>query len=167
MVMTFTHKFILATTLVISAQPALSLSCLPPDVARTFNSAAQSEDQYVLVHGELRFDESKLPEVDFENQQDTPPDTFIPATLEGNALGLEGYSHPVEHDITLNVRCFGPWCGGAVSDIKYLAFLKKTDEGYTLELDPCGGMGFGEPSEEQLNQAAQCMRGEACEEKKY
>ncbi|WP_120499964.1 hypothetical protein [Roseovarius sp. EL26] len=165
--MIFSRNLILATALAACAQPALSLSCLPPDVARTFKTASEVEDLYVIVHGVLSFDEKRVPKEDFDNQENTPPDTFVPATLKGRSLGLDGYSQSFDQDITLNVRCFGPWCGGARSGIEYLAFLKKDDDGYLLELDPCGGMGFGQPTKEMLDTSALCMRGNICKEKAF
>lgn len=150
--------------LVISSSHALALSCLPPDVARTFNFAQESEDRFIVVHGQLKFDETKLPQTDWENQGATPPNTFIPATLTGQSLDQTGFSKSFDQEITINARCLGPWCAGGVSDHEYLAFLKETEEGYSLELDPCGGMAFVEPNTEALSKVEACFQGKACKE---
>ncbi|SLN39858.1 hypothetical protein ROA7450_01899 [Roseovarius albus] len=162
--MTLFARAILPVLFAISSGPVLALSCLPPDVARTYNFAQESEDRFVVVYGELSFDEVKLPQTDWENQEATPPDTFIPATLKGQSLDQTGFAKPFVQEITMNARCFGPWCAGGTSDLDYLAFLKETDEGYLLELDPCGGMAFVQPSKETLNKVKACFQGKSCNE---
>ena len=94
------------------AGPALALSCLPPDVARTYKQAAEAKETYIVVLGRLSFDASKLPKADMERQQETPPQTLIPARIEGTSLSQAGFETPFTANITLNARCFGPWCAG-------------------------------------------------------
>lgn len=53
--------------------PALALGCLSYDVARVYERAADSEGTYGVVHGALTFDESRLPEADWRNQQKHRP----------------------------------------------------------------------------------------------
>lgn len=145
------------------ATPAVALTCLPPDVVRAYHYAAEAEGAYIVVHGRLVFDEKRLPQVDWDRQQDTPPDTLIPARLTGHALSLEGFKTRFSRRITINAQCFGPWCAGAVSGAESLTLLERTESGYVLRLDPCGGMGFAEPSQGNLEQVVQCLRGKACE----
>jgi len=152
----------LALALAALATPALALSCRPPDVARTYHSAAEAEAAYVVVHGTLDFDERRLPKADMSDQASIPPSTRIPAQITGQALTLSGFDHAFDRQITLDLRCFGPWCAGAVSGIPYLAFLQRTDAGYVLELDPCGGFGFSEPTDEMLTRVEGCYQGKAC-----
>ncbi|WP_246175770.1 hypothetical protein [Roseovarius bejariae] len=156
--------------------PAHALSCLPHDVARTYEQAAQSDDTYIVVHGTLTFDESRLPKTDWQNQQKTPPNTLIPARLEGQALTRKGFVAPFTRPITFNVQCLGPWCASAESGTPYLAFLRRTDgqsgagtsgssdtgNSYQLDINACGGMGFAEPSEQALETVVQCFRGGPC-----
>ena len=142
--------------------PALALSCLPQDVARVYEQAASSEDTYTVVHGTLTFDETRLPKTDWQNQQKTPPDTLIPARLKGKALTRRGFNAGFNRPITFNVQCLGPWCASAKSGTPYLAFLRKTDSDYHLDINACGGMGFAEPSEKALETVVQCFRGGPC-----
>ena len=152
--------------------PAQALSCLPHDVARTYEQAATSEETYIVVHGTLTFDESRLPETDWQHKQKTPPNTLIPARLEGKALTREGFNAPFDRSVTFNVQCLGPWCASAKTGTAYLAFLRKTDgppetggtsgPGYQLDINACGGMGFAAPTKQALETVVQCFQGGPC-----
>ena len=156
--------------------PAHALSCLPHDVARTYEQAAQSDDTYIVVHGILTFDKTHLPKTDWQNQHKTPPNTLIPARLEGKALTQDGFVARFDRSITLNVQCLGPWCANAKSGTHYLAFLRKTGgpsgtgetrqstsrSRYRLDINACGGMGFAAPSAQTLETVVTCFRGGSC-----
>ncbi len=141
------------------ATPALALSCLRPDVVQTYKRAAEAEESYSVVIGTIRFDESKLPK---SVGNDSPPNTRIAARFQGKALTKSGFDMPFARNITLEVLCFGPWCGGAGSDETYLAFLKREETGYVMEADPCGGMLFQSPTEHMLDQVERCFTGGRC-----
>lgn len=152
----------LAASAILSG-PAHALSCIPPDVARSYGDAEASVNAYVVVYGMLRFDNGKLPKVDWEHQEQTPPQTVILGRLTGHSLSPEGFVTPFDRAVTLLVECYGPWCGGANADIPYLAFVEKSQGGYRVALSPCGGFDFPEPTDEMLDQAVQCMRGKTCQ----
>lgn len=155
-------RLFLPILLSLAAGPALSLSCLPPDVANSFNSAAKAEESYVVVHGTLTFDESKLPEVDMNHQDQIPPQTEIAARLTGKSLSKAGFRTDFDRPITLLAVCLGPWCGRAVSGTEHLSFLQATDEGYLLSVTPCGDFDFPEPTREMLNTVSQCFKNGSC-----
>lgn len=156
-------RFLLcAGVLAMLATQGWALSCVPHDVAFVYQEADRSEDRYVVVLGRLEFDSAALPRRDLSGQEDTPPDTLIPARVDGRAMGRAGFTVPFEAEITLNAQCFGPWCAGAMSGVAYLSFLQTTPDGYLLRLDPCGGMGFAEPTPDAVAQVLACFRGEAC-----
>lgn len=156
--------------------PAQALSCLPHDVARTYEQAARSDETYIVVHGTLTFDESRLPKTDWQNQQKTPPNTLIPARLEGMSLTRKGFVARFNRPIMLNVQCLGPWCASAKSGTDYLAFLRRTGApsglgasgqsasggSYQLDINACGGMGFAAPSGQALETVVECFRGGPC-----
>lgn len=150
---------IAATLTLLVATPALSLSCMRPDVKRSFQQAAQAEEVYVVAHGTLTFAEHKLPEA---VGNDSPPQTLIPAHLSGKALSATGFDVEFDRDITLEVLCFGPWCGGAGSGNDYLVFLRKDHEGYTMSSDPCASMIFQDPSPEMIDTVATCFEEGSC-----
>lgn len=147
----------------IEAGPALALSCLPPDVARAFEQADAAEEVFIVVQGVLTFDATLLPVTDWENQRATPPHTRIPARLEGRALTGEGFTLPFSRKVTLDAQCYGPWCASAQSGTEFLVFLEHREGEYLFPLDPCGSLAFPDPTNEQAEQALQCLRGEGCE----
>ncbi|WP_246162220.1 hypothetical protein [Roseovarius faecimaris] len=149
----------LSLALLASGTQVSALSCMRPDVVRTYTQAAEAEEHYVVVHGTLRFDEQRLPEA---VMNESPPSTKIPARITGMALSGSRFDTPFDHEITLEVLCFGPWCAGASSGVSYLGFLEVKGGAYTLTVDPCGGNGFAEPTEEALRQVELCHAGGPC-----
>lgn len=151
-----------AFVLAILPLPAFALSCLPHGVSDAYLQADAAEDGYVPVLGRLSFDPELLPVVDLGNQQDTPPQTLIPAKFKGDALGPRGVPVPFETDVVLEVRCFGPWCPSPQpGDI--LGFLRKTSPSYVLETNACGGFLFGQPTKAQIGEVKDCLAGRRCE----
>jgi len=151
-----------ALVLALSTGPAFALSCIQPDLARTYQQASAAKEVYIIVQGSLSFDEGRLPVVDYNNQENTPHNTYIPARLLGQSLTLNGFDAAFDQSITLNAKCFGPWCANPASGLPYLAFLERTEAGYMLVLDPCGGFGFPEPTEAVKAKAVICFQGGAC-----
>ena len=49
-------RFILATLIAMTAGQAQALSCMPADIARTFNWAAAAEERYIVLNGVFSFD---------------------------------------------------------------------------------------------------------------
>jgi len=142
--------------------PAVSLSCMPYNAVSAFQDAASSPEDYIVVLGDLSFDKSKLPKVDWDRQQDVKPNNRLTGRIEGNSLTHQGFTNAFSHQININVQCFGPWCGG-LSNGRTLAFLKRKNGTYLLETNPCGGFAHGDPSPKMLEQIEACMRGEKCE----
>lgn len=142
------------------ASTAFALSCMPHDVAQVYREAAESDTRYFVVLGILTFDKHKLPETDWDNQAQTPPDTRIPARIKGTSLGAGGFQKAFEGQITLNAQCFGPWCSSAISGAQYLAFVNA--DSLELVVTPCGGYGFANPTQETIERLLRCHRGGAC-----
>lgn len=151
-----------ALALCLAIVPSLghALSCLPWGVTDAYLQADAADAAYIIVEGDLTFDERLLPQVDMDNQGDTPPLTVIPARIKGHAWG-RGTDVPFEADVTLNVECYGPWCAGAPLG-RVLAFLRKDADGYSINTNPCGWHVFGEPSDDQMADVRTCMAGGAC-----
>jgi len=141
-------------------QGAQALSCMLPDVSTKFHDLSTAQSVFLVVHGAVTFDERALPKTDHSTLKRKTKD--IPATIKGHLLTPAGYVSKFERDIVLQVDCLGPWCPNPKSGEPYLAFLKKTAQALTLELDACGGNGFANPTAAQLDQGLACMRGEVC-----
>lgn len=152
----------LAVLAVFAATQASALSCRPFTVTDAFLEADHSRSDFVIVTGRLDFDKSLLPVVDMDRQQDTPPETDIPAVLTGRSLSRNGFVRPFSEEINLEVRCYGPWCASATSGAEYLAFLEKTRDGYVLSVNPCGGYGFAPVTREMKKQVTDCLNGLDC-----
>lgn len=146
---------------IILAQPALALSCLPADIARDFNRAAQSDDSYIVVRGDLFFDETELPgnmELDATAQREGRE---IAGWLKGKSLTRDGFTKTFERDVVLRVSCIGPWCGGAAKG-PYLTFLRQEGRNWIMDLHPCPGMSYADPTPEQEQSVRACLRGAPC-----
>ena len=154
---------LLAVALSFVAGPAVALSCLPVSVADSYREAAAAEETYIVVHGRLEFDTSRLPKVDLDAQDQTPPQTDIPARLSGKFLSKDGFQGDFDRAITVRALCFGPWCGQPVSGADYMAFLEETPKGYVLSSSPCGGFDFAKPTPDMLRTVTQCMQGGVCQ----
>jgi hypothetical protein len=133
---------------------AMALSCVRPTVERSFAQAQASDDYYAVVRGRLTFDESKIPKTQL-NSNDAP----------GSSLSQAGFKTPFDRKITIELRCFGPWCGSAVSGSEYLGFMKNTASGYALSIDPCQSQVFPEPTPQMLDAVTDCLNGAACSPK--
>lgn len=149
------------TALVALSGPALALSCMRPDVKRSYMQALEADEFYSVVIGTVTFDATKLPKA---VGNDSPPQTLIPARIEGSALTGTGFDLDFAQDITLEVLCFGPWCGGAGSGVEYLKFLRKDTEGYTMVADPCSSLNFQEPTQEMRQAVEKCYMTGECPE---
>lgn len=143
------------------AQPALALSCRAPDIARDYQRAAESEDTYIIVKGDLFFDEAELPDRMDQRTSRSRDSVDVAAWMVGHSLTKDGFTKRFERDVTLRVSCLGPWCG-STSKGDHLAFLKLEDRNWVMELNPCLGMTYGMPTAEQEQQALDCFRGDTC-----
>lgn len=148
---------ILAASLVALSSQASALSCLRPDVARTFQQIAAAEERYVVLLGEFEFVAPPDQPVsnDAQSQQ-------VVAQFSGSALGAAGFVDTAPIDVKLQTSCAGPWCGGfPAPQTDVLAFVELNPQGYVLSLGACGGTVF---AAETAPIVAACMRGEACAE---
>ena len=135
------------------AGQAMALSCLRPDVARTYAEAAEAEAAYVVVHGELDFEPGDMPPA--EGTEPAPKSRELRATLHGKGLTQGGFDTPFTRPITLEAQCLGPWCAQAEPGVEVLAFVETAGDGYRLTITPCGGMAFQEPSEAATSSGGQ------------
>ncbi len=141
--------------------PALALSCLAPSIERSYAQFDAAEETYVVVHGRLTLDMSKLPKGMTTNPP-PPRMTHVSGKLRGSSLNASGFALPFEREVMLEVTCLGPWCGDAKSGEDVLAFVRKDANGYALRISPCGGTSFGEPSRAMLKRVTQCFTKKNC-----
>lgn len=145
------------------AGPAHALSCMETTIEQQFNRAVDASERYSVVAGTLTFDSGKLPQTDWDNQTNTPPKTFIDARITGKALTKEGFTQAYSKNVTLEVQCAGPWCGGARSGIEYLAFINVDQSPPRITASACPGHIFAEPSAAQKGSVVACFQAGRCQ----
>jgi hypothetical protein len=144
--------------LLLGATQAVALTCAPADPIRDFQAAQAAPVSYHVLYGSLSFDAAGMPQGDLSPAPRPAP---VSARFRGFALGLEGFTRPVEAPVTLQPVCAGPWCGTFAPGTALL-FAEVTEGGYVVEIGPCGGGAFDQVSEATLGRLAACMRGQAC-----
>lgn len=134
---------------------AQALSCLTPDPQTTFDRVAAAEEIYYVAYGRFGFDQSRMP-----GMNGTP--TSVPATFEGTSLTRDGFTAPFTADVTLDIGCAGPWCGGISAGREMLVFLEKRDDGLHLSLPACADTAFDTPDPALLDRITTCFRQGFC-----
>jgi hypothetical protein len=151
----------IAGAMVLCASQVSALSCMRPDVARTFQSAATAEESYIVLLGQFSFTAPPRRGLMDNNAQPVS----VPAQFEGSYLGADGFVAAPTLDVTMTFTCAGPWCGSMNGGSEQvLAFVQQTSAGYSLEVGPCQDKVFSEPDSMAVQQVEGCMRGETCEE---
>lgn len=153
-------RIILAALIAITAGQAQALSCLPADIARTFNWAAAAEERYLVLNGVFSFDAPART----QGGQLERETVSLDAVFEGSYLGAEGFVAAPSLDVTLTFVCLGPWCGSMENGgDDTLVFAQQTSDGYVIEIDPCYSTVFAS-NDDNIDRVEACMRGGACEE---
>jgi hypothetical protein len=139
---------------------ASALSCLRPDAVATFLQLEAAPESYMVLHGRLVFDEGAIPR---DMSSDAPQNNvLISGAFTGKALTMEGFTSPYQAPVNLEILCFGPWCGSAVSGEDAVFFVKADTDPATAVAQPCGDMIFYNPDQQLLESLTECMRGVAC-----
>jgi len=145
-----------------TATPSLALSCLPADPAGMYQSAAGSTDRYVAVHGTFLRDG---PDITAGGSDTVDAIPFgYDALFYGDLGSRAGFRTPVELLVHIEVDCVSVWCGSPPADgIPTLAFLRVDDNReYFLEVGACPTTLMMRPSQDDLDQIADCMAGRSC-----
>lgn len=154
-----------AAALSLLASGAQALSCMPVSVETSYARAAASEEDYIVVQGVIRFDESKLPKAEHGKPNGAPKETRIAGRIKGMAMSRKGFDHPIDREITISVPCLGPWCGGLKSGVRYMAFLRRDEADYELVAGPCGGWAFSGDVAAHAEAAFACFKSGRCKER--
>lgn len=150
----------LVAAFILAGSQTQALSCMRPDVARSFELASSAAESYVILRGTFDFD--ALPSRDTGNIN-APKEIETQATFSGMFLGGNGFEAAPDLDVTVHFSCAGPWCGNLTSQgQEVLAFVQQSQAGLTLEVAPCGTWTFENPTRAQINQVLSCMNGSDC-----
>ena len=161
--LTMLRTSLTAFTLAVFATQAAALSCMRPDIARTYQYAAESEELYSVVMGEFVFDEGALPQAVRSFGRGFEKDVIeIPAHFTGQQLSRSGVATDYDVTVTLEVQCLGQWCGGMASGETAIAFLRHGGETPVLDVTPCGETVFIDPDQAQIATAISCINGGTC-----
>ncbi|MGJ8611103.1 MAG: hypothetical protein ACSHWY_08420 [Octadecabacter sp.] len=155
---TLKYVILAATISLVLGGQAQALSCVRPDVARTFDWASDAVDSYVILHGTFAFTQP----APFDAGNLTPTSIQLPATFSGQFLGADGFVDAPLLDVTLEFACLSAWCGSMQNGDEAVAFVQQSDEGYTLSIGPCYDTVFN-PTDDTLQQVTSCMRGTGCD----
>lgn len=151
---------LLALVASLAAGPALALSCVPMNVAHSYTDTAAAPGDFVVLHGHFDFEKIKLPESDLSNPD--PEEISFPARFSGEVLGEDGFGGSYEMQLTVTLRCFGPWCASQPAPGPALAFVQKTATGLVLGVGPCDGRYFSSPAPADIALIETCHAGGAC-----
>jgi hypothetical protein len=139
--------------LVLAATQAAALSCVPPDPLREFREAQAAPETYNVLYGTLSFDPARMPQ---EGLSPNPQPAPVGARFEGFALGLDGFTRPVQAPVTLQPTCAGPWCGTFGPGTALLFARVTPGAGYVVEIGPCGGGAYDQVPPAVLDRLAAC-----------
>ncbi|WP_458791882.1 hypothetical protein [Yoonia sp. MH D7] len=149
-------RIVSAAISILFAGQAAALSCLPPDAVQTFNTLSADEANYFVLYGALDFDTEKQPQGVVNEPRNPDP---VPARFTGKGLTETGFDNDFIRDVTLQPLCAGPWCGSAAAQVPSLIFAKVAGDNIIIEVSPCGGTIFPEPSPATLENMTACMAG--------
>lgn len=141
--------------------PAHALSCLAPDPVRSLKEAQAAPERYRVLLGRLDFDEALLPPPVAEAPPPALPD--VPARLAGGDVwgGASGDARG-GLEVALRPSCAGPWCGWIPSGETWLLFAREEGGALVVDVAPCGGWTFMDPTAAQLDAVRACLSGGAC-----
>lgn len=150
----------------VAAGPASALSCAVPSIMDTYAFAAESPVNYALGVGSLDL-----------IGQSTPPEGTValngdindmqgytqPARFTGMQFTSWGFNQPWTENVLVEVTCVVAWCGQAQQIDNALFFFRQNADGtYTLEIGPCPGTVFDNPTGNDLRQVRDCYNDGDC-----
>lgn len=144
---------IAAAAAMLIASPAVALSCMPPSFDHSFDQARDAKETYGILAGSIDVNEAKVKQA---SKDGTTPYSVM-GMFTGAAVYSEGLSEEFQREITVEVKCYGPWCGNA-QDIEDVIFFAKLGPAGSLmvEDNPCGGTFF---DADEADRAMERLRG--------
>ncbi len=120
------------------ATPALSLSCLRPDVVRMYEEIRDAEASYWLLKGRITpLEPVALPRKNAQGQYDDDARATTAIRFAGLGLSTDGTYKPFAQEMAMTVECVSIWCGDAPMDAEVFAAVELTVSGPELTIGPC------------------------------
>ncbi len=151
-------KYITSIALMFSlmSSEAMALSCLKPNIGRTFNTVNEAEETYYMVQGILTA-KGPIP------KRQPGVARHIPAEFTGVFFSNTGQTEERTVPVIVDAICYASWCGGfPKSKLPMLAFLKQTPEGYRVESNPCDGHFKIEITPKETKILQRCLKKGKC-----
>ena len=146
----------ISAILLACATQANALSCLRPDLAKTFDRLHASEDVYRIVVGTL--DIPNRPKSSLK-----PEPAKANGVFKGQYLGLNGLGKEQRFDVTVETTCIAAWCGNFPEPTgRRLIFLKQSESGPTLTISACPDGTFVIPTAKKIGFLSKCLRNGKC-----
>lgn len=145
--------------------PAWSLSCLRPDIVRTYEMARDAKAGFWIVLGEIVADGPiATPEPDAVGRFKENASASTSVAFAGLGMTADGSYKGFEQRITLTITCLAHWCGSVQDETHVFAAIEVKDTGPELIIDPCSSrvVPFSEDGEERL---MACVRDGVCQTK--
>lgn len=144
---------ITALCLTVAATPAISLSCLRPDIVRMFEQARDAEAGFWLLRGQLTSNTPLAkPQAQPDGRFKDNASASSTARFQGQGLHLDGFRDVADTDITVTITCLAHWCGGVPLEEEVFMAVEVTDTGPVLLAPPCSSrvVRFSEEDEARL-----------------
>lgn len=152
-------RLALAAALALFAAPVAALSCLRPEIARSYDWADDRPEPFVLALGSLVRAGPDTPDGPAGGNPQGRVSYSFPARFEGRLATANGFTVERALDVTVEVQCQSAWCGGpSLSDHGLYFFRQDGADAHALEAGLCGGFFFGNPTEHQVMDALGMMR---------
>lgn len=161
-----------AMTLCLNTGTAQALSCLRPNIARTFNDLNSSERNYVMALGVLeqtgaRVAKGSKPVPDPDRPEQPVRDIGIPhevpARFTGQMYGAAGLGAEQSLDVVVVEVCLASWCGSFPKTAQnVLVFIEQTEVDYRIRSGPCEGDFKLSPSQKELDILQSCLAAGQC-----
>lgn len=147
----------------VCATKVSALSCMPPDAARTFQYASESEALYMAIWGELEFEPITLPDMGVTSDPAYVPPSAV-AVFTGKALSQSGFVDIEPREIIVQPSCVGSWCGNLTPNEPVLAYVEiADDQTLTLNAGPCYSWHMPNPTPAMISVVETCIQGGPCE----
>lgn len=147
----------LATALALLSTPALSLSCLRPDVVRMYEQARDADASYWMVRGQL-VSETPLsaPKAQPDGRFKDNASASTTVRFQGKALHRDGFRDIPDTDITVTITCIAHWCGSVPLEQDLFMAIEITETGPELLAPACSSrvIQFSEENEARLLRCA-------------
>lgn len=145
------------------ATQSVALSCIRPDIARTFNNAADLPYDITILIGRIVAEEDAFNGAGAAGL--ARHSAFHKGTFAGYQIGPNGRSADLTTAITVEKGCIASWCGDVPSDPETIFFTSSAqgigEDGLLATFGACGGDAFPATAA-NMETLQSCLSGGPC-----